>query len=115
MFNSQHQSNVRQPAGRSKHSYVYTQADKANRNENRSLQRNLALNQPLLSKNGYAHLNQSVEGDIMMLNSKFSPANNDRFVYANGEPKRTNSSVKVSVARACVVTSSKSSVRVGRS
>ena len=31
----------------------------------------------------------------MKINSRFSPTNNDRFNYLNGEVKRTNSSIKI--------------------
>lgn len=82
---------------RSKQSYSYFKAEKPIRNGNRSLQRNkVNLNQPLINRNGYNYLNQSVEGDMLMINSKFSPTNNSRFGYINGEVKRTNSSIKIS-------------------
>lgn len=53
------------------------------------------LNQPLINRNGFNYLNQSVEGDMLMINSKFSPTNNSRFGYANGDIKRNNSSIKI--------------------
>jgi hypothetical protein len=100
---------------RSKQSYTYSKIEKGNRKNNRSLQRNMAdyleptnsnafnvcptrminLNQPLINRNGYSYLNQSVEGDKLMINSRFSPTNNGRFGYVNGEVKRTNSSIKI--------------------
>lgn len=84
---------------KSKQSYTYSMHEgkiKQDRNGNRSLQRNMAnLNQPLINRNGYNYLNQSVEGDMLMINSKFSPTNNGRFGYVNGEVKRTNSSIKI--------------------
>ena len=95
MFNSSLHSNVRLIDNRNQQNYVYTKIDKSNRNGNRSLQRNMAFNQPLINKNGYNHLNQSVEGDIVMINSKFSPTNGDKYIYLNGEVKRTSSSIKI--------------------
>ena len=95
MFNSSLHNNIRLLDNRDQQSYVYSKIDKPNRNGNRSLQRNLAFNQPLINKNGYNHLNQSVEGDIVMINSKFSPTSGDKFIYLNGEVKRTNSSIKI--------------------
>lgn len=81
---------------RSQQSYTYAKVDKINRNGNRSLQRNMInLNQPLINRNGYNYLNQSVEGDMLMINSRFSPTNDNRFGYANDEVKRTNSSIKI--------------------
>lgn len=100
---------------RSKQSYTYSKIEKGARKNNRSLQRNMAdylepsnssawdgcpikminLNQPLINRNGYSYLNQSVEGDKLMINSRFSPTNNGRFGYVNGEVKRTNSSIKI--------------------
>ncbi len=75
-------------------SYQYSKNDGYKRNGNRSLQRNVInLNQPLVS-NGHDHLNQSVEGDILFLNSKFSPTN-PKFGYPGLEVKRTNSSIKI--------------------
>lgn len=77
---------------RAQQSYVYSKPDKIIRNGNRSLQRNnITFNQPLLHRNGYGHLNQSVEGDILKINSRFSPTNNDRLA----DVKRTNSSIKI--------------------
>jgi len=54
------------------------------------------INQPLVNRNGYNYLNQSVEADMVMSNSRLSPTNNIRFGYENGEVKRTNSSIKIS-------------------
>ena len=69
---------------------------KNNRNGNRSLQRNMInINQPLVNRNGYSYLNQSVEADMVMSTSRLSQTNNIRFGYENGEVKRTNSSIKI--------------------
>lgn len=65
-------------------------------NGNRSLQRNIInINQPLVNRNEYNYLNQSVEADMVMSNSRLSPTNNSRFGYINGEVRRTNSSIKI--------------------
>ena len=80
----------------SRQSYTYTKLRNNDRNGNRSLQRKMInLNQPLVNRNGYNYLNQSVESDMVMANSRLSPTNNIRFGYANMEVKRTNSSIKI--------------------
>ena len=94
MFNSNLHSNIRLLDSRIQQSYNNPKPEKVIRNGNKSLQRNMVCDQPLVGKKGQGQLNQSVEGDIVKINSKFSPKVNERLIYANGEVKRTNSSIK---------------------
>ena len=94
MFNSNLHSNIRLLDSRIQQSYNNPKPEKVIRNGNKSLQRNMVFDQPLVGKKGQGQLNQSVEGDIIKINSKFSPKVNERLIYANGEVKRTNSSIK---------------------
>lgn len=96
MFNSNLPSNIRLLDNRIQQSYGSSKPEKAIRNGNWSLQRNLVNNQQFASKIESAKLNQSAEGDIVMINAKLSPKANQRLIWVNGEVKRNNSSIKFS-------------------
>lgn len=77
------------------------------------------LNQPLINRNGYNYLNQSVEGDMLMINSRFSPTNDGRFGYMDNDVKKTNSSIKINPESEDVVmplenTSNNTKIKAGR-
>lgn len=96
MFNSNLHSNIRLLDSRIQQNYGGSKPDKIIRNGNWSLQRNIINNQQAAGKIENGQLNQSVEADIVMVNSKlsFSPKAIQRLIWANEEVKRNNSSIK---------------------